>query len=161
MNVWPMRRRFSSGSADAGEPLQEPVAGVHHPQVDAQVAAEGLLHLVPLVQPEQSVIHEDAGQPVAHGTVHQHRRHRGVHPTGESADHPLVGADHLADAGDLGLDEVSRRPVGRAAADLEEEVVEDLAAPGRVGDFGMELHAEEGPLACARTPRWGSSRSTP
>ena len=138
------------GVGDAGEPLQKTVAGIHHPEVDAEVAAERLLYLVPLVEPQESVVHEDAGQPLAHRTVHQHRRHRGVHAAREAADHPLLGPDHLPDAGDLGLDEVSRRPVGRATADLEEEVVEDLAAPRRVGDLGMELHAEERPLLCSK-----------
>ena len=35
---------------------------------------------------------------------------------------------------------------GRDAADLEQEIVEDLAAPGRVRHLGMELHAEQRPL---------------
>ena len=54
-----------------------------------------------------------------------------------------VGAHQLADARDLALDEVPRRPVGRAAADLEEEVVEDLTAAWRVRHLGVELDPEE------------------
>ena len=45
---------------------------------------------------------------------------------------------------------------GVTAADLEQEVVEDLAAPRRVGHLGMELHAEQRPVRCARTRRSGS-----
>jgi hypothetical protein len=36
-----------------------------------------------------------------------------------------------------------RRPVGGAAAHLEEEVVQDLTASRGVGHLGMELNAEE------------------
>ena len=49
---------------------------------------------------------------------------------------------------------------GAAAADLEQEVVEDLAAPRRVRHLGMELDAEERPLGRARSPRSASWRST-
>ena len=59
--------------ADAGQPIQKTLPRVHHPEVDAQVPAEGLLHLIALVQPQQAVIHEDAGKPVAHRTMDQDR----------------------------------------------------------------------------------------
>ena len=49
---------------------------------------------------------------------------------------------------------------GVTAADLEQEVVEDLAAARRVRHLGMELHAEQRPLGRARTRRSGSCRST-
>ena len=110
------------------------------------MAAEGRLDLVALVQPEQPVIHEDAGEPVADGPVHQRGRDRGVDAAREPADHPLIGPDQLADPGDLGLHEMPGRPVRGDAADLEQEVVEDLAAPRRVRHLGMELHAEQRPL---------------
>ena len=84
--------------ADARQVLQEELARVHHPEVDAEVAAEGGLDLVPLVEPEQAVVHEDAGEPVAHRAVHQRRRHRRVHAARESADDP-GGADQLPDPG--------------------------------------------------------------
>ena len=85
------------GIGDAGQALEELRARVHHPEIDAEVAPEGGLHLLALVQAEQPVIHEDAGEPVAHGPVHQHRGHRRVHAAREPADHPPVGADQLAD----------------------------------------------------------------
>ena len=43
------------------------------------------------------------------------------------------------------LDEVAHRPGAGALADLVEEVLEDLLAARRVGDFGVELHAVERP----------------
>ena len=71
-----MRRRFSSGSVTPASALEEPLARVHDPEIDAQVAPEGCLHLLALVQAEQAVVHEDAGEPVADGAVHQRRGHR-------------------------------------------------------------------------------------
>ena len=107
---------------DAGQLLQETLAGVHHPEIDAEVPPEGLFDLVPLVQPEQSMIDEDAGEPVADGAVDQDGRHRGVHPARQPADHPRgrarpsrwIRATSLSTKWPGG-------PVGRAAADLEEE----------------------------------------
>ena len=71
-----------------------------------------------------------------------------------------VGPDQLANPRDLALDEMTGRPVGRAAADLKQEVVEDLPPARRVRDLGMELDAEERALAGARRPRPASCRST-
>ena len=71
----------------------------------------------------------------------QHRGYRGIHPARQAANHPLIGLHQLADPGDLSFDEVTRRPIGNAAADLEEEVTEDLSASRSVCDFRVELHA--------------------
>ncbi len=89
------------------------------------------------------MIHENAGQAVAHRAVDQHRGHRAVHAARQPADDPLVRAHQVADAGHFALDEVPGSPIGNAAADLEEKVVEDLTATRRVRHFGVELHAEE------------------
>ena len=69
---------------------------------------EGVLHLLPLVEPQQPVIHEDAGEPVAHGAVHQRRGDGGVHAAREAADHPGAGPHLLPDLLDFGPDEVTR-----------------------------------------------------
>ena len=123
------------------------------------MAPEGGLDLLPLVQAEQTVVDEDAGEPVAHGAVHQHGRDRGVHPARQSADDPRGRADQLPDPRDLALDEVARRPVRRAAADLEQEVVDDLPAPRRVRHLRMELDAEERLLAVLEGGDRASCRS--
>src|SRR6185369_10629006 len=105
------------GIAHAREPLEERSARVHHPQIDPQVAAEGGLDLLALVQAQQAMVHEDAGEPVADGAMHQDRGHGRVHPARQSADDPLVGPDQLPDPLDFALHEVARRPVRRDAAD--------------------------------------------
>ena len=72
------------------------------------------------------------------------------------------------------LDEVARRPVAGAAADALDEVVQDLAALGRVHDFGVKLDAVEaarfvgdggqrrvGAWAMARKPSGSCSTRSP
>ncbi len=93
---------------------------------------------------QQAVVHEDAGQAVADGPVDQHRGDRGVHPAGQGADDPAV-AHLLADVLGGGLDEGGHGPQGIELADAEQEVAEDLLAPGRVVHFGVELHPVEPP----------------
>ena len=130
------------GILHALELAQESPARVGHAQVDAEVRPEGLLHLVALVQAQQPVVHEDAGEPVPDGAVRQRRRYARVHAAREPADRPLRRTDGLADLLHRVLDEVRRRPIARAAADVEQKVVEDLATPRRMGDFGVEQHPE-------------------
>src|SRR6059036_537608 len=43
----------------------------------------------------------------------------------------------------LALNERARRPVGHRAADVEEEIRDQLAAARRVGDLRMKLHSED------------------
>ena len=62
------------GIGYAGKLPEKQVARVDHPKVDAEVPTEGMLHLLALVQPQQSVIDEDAGQPVTDRAMDQRRR---------------------------------------------------------------------------------------
>ncbi len=48
-------------------------------------------------------------------------------------------ADLVADAGDGGLDEVLGGPVRGGAAEVEDEVAEELGALRGVGDLGVKL----------------------
>ena len=66
------------GVLDAVERGEEPGLGVDRHEVDPQVRAEGPLHLLPLVQPEEAGVDEDAGELIADGLVHQRRGDRRV-----------------------------------------------------------------------------------
>ena len=76
--------------------------------------------------------------------MHQHRGDGGVHPAGQGAD-DLAVAHLLPDVLGGGLDEGGHGPQGIEPADAEQEVAEDLLAPGRVVHFGMKLHPVEPP----------------
>src|SRR5690606_15744844 len=106
-----------------------------------QVSPERALDGFALTFPQQPRVDQDAGQLVADRAVHEGGRDGRVHAAGESADHGAV-ADLRAYALDRLVDEGAGRPVGRAAADAEQEVGDDLVAARRVRDLGVELHAE-------------------
>ena len=61
---------------DAGQLTQKKVAGVHHPQVQAQVEAEKLFHFSRFILAQQAVVHKNAGQLASHRSVQENRHHR-------------------------------------------------------------------------------------
>ena len=83
-----------------------------------------------LVQAQQAVVDEDAGQLVADRAVDQRRGDARIDAAGQAEDH-LVVADLLADARHRLVDVVAHHPVGLRAADVEHEAVEQLAALAR------------------------------
>ncbi len=110
--------------------------------LDAEVAREGLHHLLALVEAQQAVVDEHAGELVADGLVQQRRDHGGIDAARQAEDH-LIVADLRLDLGNGLLDVVGHVPVAAAAADVAHEAREDLAALERVRDLGVELHGVE------------------
>ena len=98
---------------------------------------EALHNLRGFVLPQQSVVDEDARQPIADRVVHEHRRDRRIDAAAQAADDAPV-ADLLADARHRLLDERRHRPVAAAAAFAEGEVAQDLEAALGVRHLGME-----------------------
>ena len=92
-----------------------------------------------LVLAQHAIVYEDAGELIAHGAMHQFGRDRGIDTTRKSADH-AARADGLANVGDGFVDEALRRPVRLQAANLEDEIAQDLGAMRGVMYFGMKLH---------------------
>jgi hypothetical protein len=127
---------------DAFEPGQEPVRRLHVHQGHLEVSGERLLHILRLPCAEQSRVHEYARQPVADGSVDQQRRHGGIDPTGEGAEH-LPVPDLLANAFDRAVDHVHRSPIREQAAAVVQEPFQYLHAVRCMGHLGMELHGEE------------------
>jgi hypothetical protein len=127
------------GILDAGQALQEVLAGVHGANAEAERFAEHLHDPSRLVAAQHPVVDEEAGELIADGAVHEGRRHGRVDPAAQPADH--TGAAHLgADTRRRLLDEVLHRPVGARAADAQDEVLQQLAPARRVDDLGMELN---------------------
>ena len=127
------------GIGDAGQGGEELVGRVHAHKVDAEVAGEGLLHLVGLILTQQARVHQHAREPIADGPVHECGGHRGVHAAGQTADGQTV-ADLVPDGRDRGIDDRVHRPARPGAAALPQEALDHLAAIGRVLHLGMELH---------------------
>src|SRR4029079_7205687 len=133
------------GFVDAGEAVEETLAGVDVDQLDAEALAEPLDHLVGLALAEQAVIDEHAGEPIADRLVDERRGGGGVDPAGESADDAAV-ADLIANPFDLLVDDRRRRPLLLTAGHLAQEALEDGLAVRRVHDLGVELDPVEAAL---------------
>ena len=129
MNSRPMILRFCSGSLTPAERGEELVAGVDVDDAGVQAAGEHLHDQPRLVQAQQPVVDEDAGQLVADGAVDERRRHARIDPAREAENH-LLGADLRADAGDGLGDVIAHHPVGPGAADVEHEALEHRRAAG-------------------------------
>ena len=92
MNSSPIALRLSSGSMHALEPLEEPVGGPHVDELDAEVAPEGLDHLLALVLAHEAGVDEHARELGADRLVHEGGGDGGVDAAGQAADGP-AGAD--------------------------------------------------------------------
>ena len=132
-------------------PLQSPqkgVACIHRNEFDAQGFTKDLLDLDAFILTHQSMVDENTGQLLAHGTMHEGRGHGGIHAPGQSADH--AGVSHLlSDRFDRFLDEGVHRPILPAAANLDQEIFQDPGTAFRVNHLGMELQAPNGRVAMA------------
>ncbi len=91
--------------------IQEVHGGVHVNQVQVMVLPKQVKDFLGFAFAQQAVVHEDAGQAVADGPVHQYRGDRGIHPAGQGADH-LAVAHLLPDVLGGGLDEGGHGPQG-------------------------------------------------
>ena len=132
------------GLGDARQPCEEALLRLHVDERDAEVPAEGLDDLRGLVLAEEAVVDEHAGQLIADRPVHEQRRDGAVDSAREPAEHAFA-ADTVADALHLLLDHGGRRPGGRYAGDVVEEVLEHLLPVRRVHDLGVELDAVAAP----------------
>ena len=141
---------------DPGQGGVEPVRGADalHVEPHAFIALE---HLVEFILAEEAVVDENAVEPVADGPVQQHRRHARVDPATQAEDDPVI-AQFFLELGHGRVDEVGRRPVGGASADVVDKVAEqsqpllavvhlrvELDAPG-----GLVLEGEAGKLHVLR-----------
>ena len=124
---------------------QELLGRVHRHQPHTQPVLERAHHLPRLTSPQKACVDEDTGQLVAHGAVHQRRRHCGVDPTAEPAHYPA--RPHLGTYRcHRLLDEGRRSPIGHTATDLDGEAAQNLPPPDRMYDLGVELETVEPPL---------------
>ncbi len=127
---------------DTGELLQETVLGVDTAHVHVELAGHDLLHLVAFILAQEAVVHEDAGQLIAHGPLQKRGGHGAVHAAAEGQQDPAI-ADLGAALGD-GLVHVGGHcPLPLEAADAVQEVLQNLPAVLSMHHLRVELHAVE------------------
>jgi hypothetical protein len=101
------------------------------------------------------VVDEHTGQSVTDGALHQGRRDRRIHPTGQPADGTAI-----ADLGpyllDQGVGDVGGRPRRVDARELVQEPTQHLLSVGRVHHLGVVLHPRELPGAIFERSDWGA-----
>ncbi|KAI3482194.1 hypothetical protein L1887_55164 [Cichorium endivia] len=122
---------------------EELLRGVDDGEVDAEVLGEHLVHLRGLVGAQHAVVHHDGVEAVADGLVHELGGDGRVDTSRNGAEHLALGADDLADALDLLVDERLHGPVAAAVADVD-KVVKQLDAAHAVRHLGVELDAVDG-----------------
>ena len=88
------------------------------------------------------MVDEHAGHLLAHGAGAQRSHDGRVDATGQGQNHAVV-ADLLAELGRHGLDQVVHAPVGLQAADLKQEVAQQLLTVLGMLDLGVELRSED------------------
>ena len=123
---------------------QELVGRVHADHLGVQLAHKHVHDHVALVQAQQAVVDEHAGELVADGAVDQRRSHRRIDPAGQAENHLFV-AHLLADLLHRFFNVVAHHPVGPGGADVEHKALQHGPALHRVGDLGVKLHGVEVP----------------
>ena len=131
------------GIGDALELAEEKLRCINMHQRDVVVMPEQVDHGLGLVEAQQAVIDEDAGELVADRLVDQHGGDRGIDAAGEAADHPAL-ADLGADLLDRLLAEGAHGPVAGEAGDLAHEIARSAwrrraCAPPRGGTSGRNI----------------------
>ena len=144
-----MRLRFSSGSSTPFQDVEEPLGRVHAAKAGAESLRHDLGYGLHLTLPQESVVDEDADQPVADGAVYEGGGHRRVHAAAQAAQHP--GVAHLpANLLHRGGGEMLHVPIGGAPADAEQEILQHGPAVLGVDHLGMKLEAVETPSAVGK-----------
>src|SRR5207248_3846933 len=114
-------------------------------EFNMKIFAENALDDFFLARAQQTVIDEDTGKLVANRLVQKRSYDRGATPA-TKAENYFVVADLGADSFAGILDERTHRPIHRAMADVIDKVLQNLATPRGMRDFGMKLQAVESPL---------------
>ncbi len=130
------------GLGHTSQKLGIAVFGVDVDKVDVKLLGEDLLHLLGLALAQQAVVDEHAGHLLAHGASAQCSHDGGVDTTGQGQNHAAI-ADLLAELGRHGLGQVVHAPVGLQAADLKQEVAQQLLTVLGMLDLRVELRGED------------------
>ena len=127
MNSRPMILRLPSGLVTPDSASRKRVRDVDGDQIGTGGSDEVALHLRALAGPQQTVVDEDARQPVADGALHQRGGHRGVDAAGQPADRPAV-ADLVAHLLDQRVGDIGRRPRRADPGEFVQEPAQHLLA---------------------------------
>ena len=141
MKVWPMIVRFFSGSSTPASASRNRFDASTVTSLMPEVRPERALDLLALVQPQQPVVDEHAGELIADRAMDERRRDRRIDAARQAADHARRCRPARGSFGSRSSTNAPGVQLGSASTDAEQKVRDQLAAARRVRDLGMELHA--------------------
>ena len=133
---------FALRLGDTGQLGQKARPGVDTADIHMELVLHHLLHLIALILAQQTVIHKDTRQLIAHGALQQGSRHRAVHAAGQGQQHTAI-ADLAAALGHRLLHIGGHGPLGRETANGIQKVLQDLGTILGMQHLGVKLHAIE------------------
>jgi hypothetical protein len=139
----------------AFQPVQEKLGGILVLELELKVSPEDFLDNFRLAPAEHPVIHEDAGQLISNCFVNECGCHAGIHSAAQSQNHflPLdLGTDGL----DRLVDVAPHRPILAAAADVVDEIGNNLPTLGCVDHLRDEIAARTSCRRDLQRPRKAS-----
>ena len=122
--------------------IEEALLTFNMNDVQTEVVAKHIHHLLRFIQTQQTVVDEHAGQVFTDSAVQQHRGHGRVHAAGQAEDHFIV-ANLLTDAGNGVVDNFLWGPQRFTLADVAYKTFQHTQTLTGVGHFRVELHAVE------------------
>ena len=128
------------------ERAEEAVAGLHVHEIDRELAAERVFHLLGLVAAQQTGVDEHTRELVADRLVHERGRDRRVDTTRQPADHAL-GSDLRADLVDARSMIDTLVHVGRQPAASKRNALRISLPVLGVRDLGVELDRVDAAVA--------------
>ena len=140
----PDRLSLLLGVAQARQGLKKSVCRLHVHEIEGELAQKCCLHLFALTGAHEAGVDEHRRQLVTDGLVHKGGRHGRVDSPGKG-DQGVAGSDLGADRLALCLDDRGVCPKRATTADIEQEMVEQLASPFGVHHLGVELHPVNSP----------------
>ena len=122
--------------------VQENLLRVDPTDIHMKLTLHHLFHLITLVQPQQAVVHKDAGQPVTHCLLQQGSGNGAVYAAGQGQQNAFA-ADFLPALPQGSVHIGFHGPLLGEAADAVEEILQDFGAILRVHHLRVELHTIE------------------
>lgn len=113
------------GVSDTLEAVEELLAGVDDGEVNAQVALEGLLDILGLVETQAAIVNHDGMEAVTDGLVHQLGSNSRVDATADGTENLASWANELADASNPLFNKTGHGPLLFGLADVDGKVLEN------------------------------------
>ena len=134
------------GFCYAGQLAEEFLAGIdaYHIEPQTLVVVE---HIAELVLAQHTVVHENTGEVAADGLVEQNGGYRAVHTTTQ-AENDAVIAQLGFQLGHSGIYKRGGTPILPAAANVDDEILQQLLSLQGMEHFGMKLHAPKRLIVC-------------